>query len=248
VKDLVRQRTYVSLELVHGNDDVIGGDAATAREGGMVFDSGHFRALEHLHAVVDEHVLESLQAKQRIDPIGAGVADSGGISLGSENALEPVAIVDGLVGEAHAPSAFRLGLDLLLAVLAETEEQRILLQQPTFDVELPDAADDAFDAAARRIPDVLGRFRSVTPHQLIQLELTVGRKESGAASRAASAEDIFLEQDDFESFLDELRRRTDAAEPAAHDENVAPDVLLKRRAVLELLGQQRGEPPILVDH
>ena len=133
-------------------------------------------------------------------------------------------------------------------MLAETEKQRILLQQSAFDVEFLDAADDAFDAAARRIPDVFGRFGSVAPHQLIQFEFAVGRQESGAASRAASAQDIFLEQDDFEALLDELRRRADAAEPAAHDENVAPDVLLERRAILELLHQQRGEPPILVDH
>jgi hypothetical protein len=62
VKDLVRQRTNVSLELVDSNDDMIGRDAAAAGEGGMIFDPGHFRALEHLHAVVDEHVFESLEA------------------------------------------------------------------------------------------------------------------------------------------------------------------------------------------
>ena len=104
VKDLVRQRTDVSLELVDSDDDVIGRDAATAREGGMAFEPDHFRALEHLHAVVDEHVLESLQAKQRIDAIGAGVADAGGISLGPENALERVALVDGLVGKVRCSS------------------------------------------------------------------------------------------------------------------------------------------------
>ena len=66
---------------------------------------------------------------------------------------------------------------------------------------------------ARRIPDVLGRLGSVAPHQLIQFEFAVGRQESGAASRAASAQDIFLEQDNLVALFDELRRRADAANP-----------------------------------
>ena len=174
MKDLVRQRTDVSLQLIDSNDDVIGRDAATTREGGMVFEPDYFRALEYLHAVVDEHVLESLQAKQRIDAAGAGVADTGGISLGPENDLERVALVDRLLGKADALPGFRFGLDFLLAVLAETEKQRILLQQSAFDVELLYTADDAFDAAGRRVPDVLGRLGSVAPHQLIQFKFAVG--------------------------------------------------------------------------
>ena len=65
-----------------------------------------------------------------------------------------------------------------------------------------DAADDALDAAARRIPDILGRLGTVAAHQLIQFEFAVGGEESGAASRAAAAEDVLLEQDDFQPLLD----------------------------------------------
>jgi len=50
------------------------------------------------------------------------------------------------------------------------------------------------------------------------------------------------------ALLNKFRRGADASEPAAHDENVATDVLFKRRAIFELLDQQRCEPPVLVDH
>ena len=112
----------MSLEFVDRDNDVIRRDAAPACEGGMTFDTDHFRALKHLHPVFDENVLESLQAKQRIDAIGAGVADAGGIALAPENALECVALVDRLVGKSDALPALPLGLDLLFSVLAEAEK------------------------------------------------------------------------------------------------------------------------------
>ena len=42
VKDLVGQRTDVVLELVDGDDDVIGRDAAAVREGGVAFEPDPF--------------------------------------------------------------------------------------------------------------------------------------------------------------------------------------------------------------
>jgi hypothetical protein len=98
-----------------------------------------------------------------------------------------------------------------------------------------------------RLSDILGRIRSLASHQLVQFEFAVGRKKAGAASRAAP-QDVFLEQDDLVSLADKLGGRADATEAAAHDENVALDVLIERRAILELLDEKRREPPILVDH
>jgi len=113
----------MSLEFVDRDNDVIRRDAAPACEGGMTFDTDHFRALKHLHAVVDQHVLVSLQAKQWIDAIGAGVADAGSITFAPQNAFQRVALVDCLVCKSDALPAVPLGLDLFLAVLAETEKQ-----------------------------------------------------------------------------------------------------------------------------
>jgi hypothetical protein len=83
--------------------------------GSVVFEPVHLRALEDLHAVVDQQILQPLQALQRIDSVRAAVADAGCIALGTENLLQLNLVVGPLIGEPDALATFTLGLDSLCA-------------------------------------------------------------------------------------------------------------------------------------
>ena len=78
----------VSLELVDGDDDVVGRHAAGMRVDRVILEPLHRGALEDLHAVLDEQVLEALQAQQRIDAVGAAVTDAGRVPLRAEDLLQ----------------------------------------------------------------------------------------------------------------------------------------------------------------
>ena len=123
MEHLGRERTDVRLEFVDGDDDVVGGDAAAVRVHGVAVEPLHRRALVDLHAVVDQDVLEPLQALQRIDAVGAAVANAGGVSLRSEDALELLGVVELLVREAHVLATVQLGLRRFVATLSQAEEQ-----------------------------------------------------------------------------------------------------------------------------
>ena len=114
---------------------------------GVILETLHLRALEDLHAVVDQQVLESLQAGQRIDAVGAAVTNAGAEPFGAENAFQLLLVVGLLVGEADFLPAVQLRVHGLLAALAEPEEQRVLFEQAALDVVLLDGRDQAFDAA-----------------------------------------------------------------------------------------------------
>jgi hypothetical protein len=156
-------------------------------------------------------------------------------------------VVDALVCETYALAALPLLVHGVPAALAEPEEQRVLPQEPRLDVVLPDGLDDALDSATGRVPDLPGRFRAVTSHELVELEFAVGGQHPGAAAGGAAADDVLLDQDDLEALLQELRRRADAAEASAHDEDVALDVFRQRCAIGMGVHHQGGEPPVLVD-
>ena len=114
---------------------------------GVILEPLHLGALVDLHAVVDQQVLESLQAGQRIDAIRAAVANAGGESLRAQNALQLLLVVGRLVGEADFLPAVELGIHGLLAALAEPQEQRVLFEQAALDVVFLDGRDQALDAA-----------------------------------------------------------------------------------------------------
>src|SRR5262245_34771273 len=99
MEHLVRQRTDIRLELVYGNDDLVGRDCSSARVGGMALNSDHLGALEHLHPVIDQYILGPLHAQQWIDAVCTGITDARGEPLGSENTLEFVTDIDRLVRE-----------------------------------------------------------------------------------------------------------------------------------------------------
>ena len=120
---------------------------------GVILEPLHLRALVDLHAIVDQQVLETLERRQRIDSVGAAVANAGGVVLCAENALQLAFVVDPLVGESDALAALALFFDGVAAVLAEPEEQRILFKQTALDVVLLDRRNEAFDAGKRRGPD-----------------------------------------------------------------------------------------------
>ena len=108
--------------------------------------------------------------------------------------MQLLCVVRALIGEADALAALELRRDGFLAACAEPEKQRVLLQQSALDVVLLDAADDALDAAAGRVPDLRGRLGAVAANQLMQLELAVGREKAGAAARRAAADDVLLDE------------------------------------------------------
>jgi hypothetical protein len=81
----------------------------------------------------------------------------------------------------------------------------------------------------------------------VQLQLTVGREESGAAPGRTAPNDVLVDQNDFQPLAKELRRSRHARESGTHDGDIALDVLRQRRAVLVLTHHQRGEPPVLID-
>ncbi len=142
----------------------------------------HLGAFVDLHPVLDQQVLETLECRQRIDAVGSAVADAGGVILRAEDFLQLAFIVDPLVGEPDALAAFAFLLDGMTAVLAEPEEQRILVQQPGLDVVFLDGLHDALDAADGRLPDFSGGLDAVTADQLMEFELAVGSQHAGAAT------------------------------------------------------------------
>ena len=87
VKDFLRQGTDGLVKLVHGDNDVFRRDTAAARIGGMVFNPLQFGAFEHLHFMVNKHVLETLEAEKRIESISATVADTAAVSLRANDLL-----------------------------------------------------------------------------------------------------------------------------------------------------------------
>jgi hypothetical protein len=183
VERLVGERTDRVGQFVDCDDDVLRRDRAPVRMGRVVFEAVHLRALEDLHAVVDQQILQSLQAQQRIDAVRAAVPDARGVALAAEDLLQLTLVVGALIGEADAHAALTLGLDSLCAARTEAEKQRVLLQQPALNVMLLQCADDALDAAARRFPDLRSGRRAIASNQLVQLELAVGSEEAGAAAR-----------------------------------------------------------------
>ena len=79
--DFVGERTDRVGQLVDCDDDVVRGHAAGVRIGRVIVEPVHLGALEDLHAVVDQQVLEPLQALQRIDSVRAAVPDARGVAL-----------------------------------------------------------------------------------------------------------------------------------------------------------------------
>ena len=65
-----------------------------------------------------------------------------------------------------------------------------------------------------RVPDFAGGLDAVAAHQLVQLELAVGREKSGAASRGAAADDVLVDQHDLVTGLQELDGGRDSGESA----------------------------------
>ena len=214
---------------------------------GVILETLHLRALEDLHAVVDEQVLESLQAGERIDAVRSAVTNAGAVTLRAENALQLLLVVGLLVGEADFLPAVQLGIHGFLAALAKPEKQRVLLEQAALDVVLLDGRDQALDAAQGRLPDFAGGLDAIAAHELVQLELAVGREEARAASRGTAADDVLVQQHDLVAALEELDRRGDSGESAADDRHVALDVLGQRRTVPVLIDEQRRDPPVLID-
>ncbi len=205
-KHFRRQRTDVRLELVDRDDDVVGGDAAAMGVDRVVLEALHRRAFEDLHAVVHQHVLESLQALQRIDAVGAAVANAGGVALRAQDALELLGVVELLVVESHVLAAMKFGFGRLVTALSKTQEQRVLFQQATLDVVLLDRIDDDLDTPARRVPDLARGLVAVAAAELVQFQFTVGREESGAAPRRTAPDDVLVDQDDLQPLAQELRR------------------------------------------
>src|SRR5262249_18197447 len=112
----------------------------------------------------------------------SAVPDARRVALGAENLLELARIVRALIGEADAFPALELGRHCLPAVRAEPKEERILLQQSALNVIPADRVDDSLDAPARCPPDLCRSLGAVAPHQLMQLELAVGREKPCAAT------------------------------------------------------------------
>ena len=98
----------------------------------------------------------------------------------------------------------------------------------------------------RRGPDFAGRLDAVAAHQLVQLELAVGREKAGAAPGGAAADDVLVDQHHLVTDHEELDGRRDAGEAGADDDHVALDVARERRAMPVLVDEQRGEPPVLI--
>ena len=182
MKDFPGQGTEGALQLIDRNDDVVRCDTAAVGVGRVVLESQHLGALENLHAVVDQQVLQPLQAQQGVDAIRARIADAGRKPLGAENTLQFVHVVDLLIRESHALPAFPFRSDGLFAPLADAQKERILLKQSTFDVVLLDGLDDAVDAPTRHLPDFPGGVRSEPANQLMQFQFAVGSQKSGAAT------------------------------------------------------------------
>ena len=103
-------------------------------------------------------------------------------------------VVGALVGEAHFLAAVELRVHGFLAAFAQTQEQRVLLEQAALDVVFLDGRDESLDAGKWRGPDFAGCLHAIAAHQLVQLELAVGREKSGAASRGAAADDVLVDQ------------------------------------------------------
>ena len=214
---------------------------------GVILEPLHLRALVDLHAVVDEQVLESLQAGERIDAVGAAVANAGAEPLRAEDAFQLLLVVGLLIGETDFLPAMQLGIHGFLAAFAEPQKQRVLLDQAALDVVFLDGRDQALDAAQGRVPDLARGLDAVAAHQLVQLELAVGREEARAASRGTAADDVLVEQHDLVAALQELDGGGDAGESAADDRHVTLDVPGQRRAVPMLIDEQRRDPPVLID-
>ena len=81
----------------------------------MMFCAVPLRALEHLHAVLEQQIFQPQQAQQRMASVCAAVADARGVALRTENLLQLTFVVGALIGEADAFAAFALGFDSLFA-------------------------------------------------------------------------------------------------------------------------------------
>ena len=130
MKNFVGQRADGFFELVDGDDDLVGRDAAAVRVDGVILQPLHLGALVYLHAVIDQQVLEALQARQRIDAVGAAIANAGGVTLRAENAFQLLLVVGALVGEADLLPAFQLGIHGLLATLPSPRNSESCFSRP----------------------------------------------------------------------------------------------------------------------
>ena len=201
VKNFVRVGADRFFQLVHGDDDLVGRDAAGVRVHGMVLEPFHFRALEDLHAMFDEQVLESLQAGEWIDAVGSAVANAGAVPFRAEDAFQLPLVVGFLIRETDFLPAMQLRIHCLFSAFAEAQKQRVLLQQSALDVVFLDGGDQALDAPQRRLPDLARGLDAVAAHQLVQLELAVGCEKARTASRGAAADDVLVEQHDLVAAL-----------------------------------------------
>ena len=122
MEDLIGERTDGVTELVDRDDDVVRGDAAGVRVRGVILEPLHLRALENLHAAVDQHILESLQEPQGIDSVSAAVADRGRVSLRAEDLRQLLGVVRALIREADTLPALELRLDGACPAGAEPEK------------------------------------------------------------------------------------------------------------------------------
>ena len=133
-------------------------------------------------------------------------------------------VIGALVGEAHFLPAVKLRVHGFFAAFAQPQEQRVLLQQAALDVVFLDGRDEALDAGEWGGPDFGGCLDAVAAHELVKLELAVGREKSGAAAGGAAADDVLVDQHHLVPGLEELDGRGDAGESGAHDDHVALDV------------------------
>ena len=195
-----------------------------------------------------EQVLEALHAKQQIDAVGPRVAYARAVVLAAHHGLQAGLVVQHLVGEADVLPALHLVLDRFFAALAETQKQRVLFQETAFDLELVNVLDQPLDAPDRHLPDVARGLDAVTAHQLVELQLAVGRKEARAAARRAAADNVLVDHHHAKALAQEFGGGADPTHAAADHQHVARNVLGEWRTIVELLHQQGGEPPILIDH
>ena len=77
----------------------------------VIFQTIHLGALEHLHAMLDQQILDALETQKRIYAIGAAVSDSSRVFRRAQNAFQLSLVVSALIGESNAFSTFALGCD-----------------------------------------------------------------------------------------------------------------------------------------
>src|SRR5262245_38479190 len=120
---LISQWADRPAQLVDRNDDLVGSHAARMRNGGVILERLHRGAFVDLHAMVDQQILEALQARERIDAVRAAVPDAGGIPLRAEYAPQLLGVVDALIAESDLLPALELGGNGFLAAFAEAEKE-----------------------------------------------------------------------------------------------------------------------------